>query len=111
MQVVRRVCFVFGVAFLSFCRAQAPTPPPVAAPPVVAPPATPPAVPQPPQSPSGPPPLTFQDLETFFDGILPLQLERSDIAGASVLVMKDGNILLLKGYGYADVKTKKPVDP
>ena len=40
-----------------------------------------------------------------------LQLERSDIAGASVLVMKDGNVLLQKGYGYADVKSKKPVDP
>ena len=51
------------------------------------------------------------DLTAFFDGILPLQLERSDIAGASVLVMKDGNVLLQKGYGYADVKTKKPVDP
>jgi CubicO group peptidase (beta-lactamase class C family) len=56
-------------------------------------------------------PLTQDDLTAFFDGILPLQLERSDIAGASVLVMKDGNVLLQKGYGYADFKSKKPVDP
>jgi CubicO group peptidase (beta-lactamase class C family) len=56
-------------------------------------------------------PLEQADLESFFDGILPLQLERSDIAGASVLVMQDGKVLLDKGYGYADVKTKKPVDP
>ena len=55
--------------------------------------------------------LDQADLTAFFDGILPLQLERSDIAGASVLVMKDGNVLLAKGYGYADVKKKKPVDP
>ena len=55
--------------------------------------------------------LTRLILTAFFDGILPLQLERSDIAGASVLVMKDGNVLLQKGYGYADVKSKKPVDP
>ena len=55
--------------------------------------------------------LDQADLTAFFDGILPLQLERSDIAGASVLVMKDGNVLLQKGYGYADVKSKKPVDP
>ena len=55
--------------------------------------------------------LDQADLSAFFDGILPLQLERSDIAGASVLVMKDGNVLLQKGYGYADVKSKKPVDP
>ncbi len=56
-------------------------------------------------------PLEAADLQAFFDGIFPLQLERSDIAGATVLVMKDGNVLLQKGYGYADVKTKKPVDP
>jgi CubicO group peptidase (beta-lactamase class C family)/cytochrome b561 len=55
--------------------------------------------------------LDQADLTAFFDGILPLQMERSDIAGASVLVMKDGNVLLQKGYGYADVKSKKPVDP
>lgn len=56
-------------------------------------------------------PLTPDDLEAFFDGIFPLQLERSDIAGASVLVMKDGNVVFEKGYGFADVKGKKPVDP
>ena len=56
-------------------------------------------------------PLNSADLEAFFDGILPLQLERSDIAGASVLVMQNGQILLQKGYGFADVKKKQPVDP
>jgi CubicO group peptidase (beta-lactamase class C family) len=55
--------------------------------------------------------LEASDLESFFDGIVPLQLERSDIAGASVLVMHDGEVLLQKGYGYADLKSKKPVDP
>jgi CubicO group peptidase (beta-lactamase class C family) len=55
--------------------------------------------------------LDQADLTAYFDGIFPLQLERSDIAGASVFVMKDGNVLLQKGYGYADIKTKKPVDP
>lgn len=55
--------------------------------------------------------LDQADLAAFFDGILPMQLERSDIGGASVVVMKDGNILLEKGYGYADVKQKKPIDP
>ena len=56
-------------------------------------------------------PLGSADLQSFFDGIFPLQLQRSDIAGASVLVMQDGKVLLQKGYGYANVKTKKPVDP
>jgi CubicO group peptidase (beta-lactamase class C family) len=60
---------------------------------------------------SAPPALTQGDLQAFFDGIIPLQLERSDIAGASVLVMKDGEVLLQKGYGFSEMKSKQPVDP
>jgi CubicO group peptidase (beta-lactamase class C family) len=56
-------------------------------------------------------PLEKADLEAFFDGIVPLQLERSDVAGATVLVMKDGKELLKKGYGFVDVAKKKAVDP
>jgi CubicO group peptidase (beta-lactamase class C family) len=55
--------------------------------------------------------LEAADLESFFDGIVPLQLERSDVAGASVMVMQNGQVLLRKGYGYSDLKNKKPVDP
>jgi CubicO group peptidase (beta-lactamase class C family) len=55
--------------------------------------------------------LEASDLDAFFDGIVPLQLERSDVAGASVLVMQNGQVVLEKGYGYADLKSKKPVDP
>ena len=53
--------------------------------------------------------LTAADVETFLDGIVPLQLKREDVAGAIVAVVKDGKQLLTKGYGYADVKQKKPV--
>ncbi|HMD40904.1 MAG TPA: serine hydrolase domain-containing protein [Candidatus Acidoferrum sp.] len=56
-------------------------------------------------------PLEKADLEAFFDGIVPLQLERSDVAGATVLVMKDGQVLLKKGYGFSDLTKKQPVDP
>jgi CubicO group peptidase (beta-lactamase class C family) len=55
--------------------------------------------------------LSRDDLEAFFDGIIPLQLERSDVAGATVLVMKDGTTLLQKGYGFSDLKKKQAVDP
>ncbi|MFP5250014.1 MAG: serine hydrolase domain-containing protein [Acidobacteriota bacterium] len=65
----------------------------------------------PPAAPSGNHPLDEADLQAFFDGIVPLQLERSDIAGASVLVMQNGTVLLQKGYGFADWKARKPVDP
>ena len=60
---------------------------------------------------SAPHVLEKADLEAFFDGIIPLQLERSDIAGATILVMKGGKDLLRKGYGFSDVSKKKPVDP
>jgi CubicO group peptidase (beta-lactamase class C family) len=62
-------------------------------------------------SPASTPALTEADLRAFVDGIMPLQLERGDIAGAVVLVVKDGQILFAKGYGYADVAAKKPVTP
>jgi CubicO group peptidase (beta-lactamase class C family) len=55
--------------------------------------------------------LQPSDLEAFFDGIIPLQLERSDVAGATILVMKDGQTLLQKGYGYADLTKKTRADP
>jgi len=55
--------------------------------------------------------LEKADLEAFFDGLVPLQMERSDVAGATVLVMKDGKELLKKGYGYSDITKKSPVDP
>jgi CubicO group peptidase (beta-lactamase class C family) len=53
--------------------------------------------------------LTAVDVETFLDGIVPLQLDREDIAGATIAVVKDGRQLFTKGYGYADVKHKQPV--
>jgi len=59
--------------------------------------------------PSGVHELTAVDVEAFLDGIVPLQLERDDIAGATVAVVKDGELLFAKGYGYADYEKKKPV--
>ena len=55
--------------------------------------------------------MTAGDIETFLDGLVPLQISHDDIAGATISVVKDGKILFAKGYGYADVKTKKPVSP
>jgi CubicO group peptidase (beta-lactamase class C family) len=55
--------------------------------------------------------LTAEDAQAWLDGLFPYALDKSDLAGAVVVVVKDGGILLAKGYGYADVATKKPVDP
>ena len=56
-------------------------------------------------------PLTQADLEAWLDGFLPYALGTGDIAGAVVVVVKDGEVLLQKGYGYSDVAARKPVDP
>jgi CubicO group peptidase (beta-lactamase class C family) len=59
--------------------------------------------------PSGVHELTATDVEAFLDGLVPLQLKSDDLAGATVAVVKDGKVLFARGYGYADVKQKKPV--
>jgi len=60
---------------------------------------------------SAPAQMTTADMAAFIDGIVPLQLAKDDIAGAVVVVVKDGKIVFEKGYGYADVKKKEPVKP
>ena len=57
------------------------------------------------------PTLTAADIESFLDGVMPLQLAREDIAGAVIAVVKDGKILFAKGYGYSDVAKRTPVSP
>jgi CubicO group peptidase (beta-lactamase class C family) len=60
---------------------------------------------------SPPPVLAAQDLEPFFDGLVPYAIRRGDIAGGVIVVVKDGKIVLTKGYGYADVTKRMPVVP
>src|SRR5438132_960996 len=55
--------------------------------------------------------LTAADLEAFLDGLMPAQLEREYIAGATIAVVRDGKVLLAKGYGFSDVEKRKPVSP
>ena len=67
------------------------------------------------QSPTGPPApaaatLTRADVEAWLDGFMPYALQRGDVAGAVVVVVKDGEVLLQKGYGYSDVEKRTRVD-
>ncbi len=55
--------------------------------------------------------LTAEDVNAWLDGYMPYALATGDLAGAVVAVVKDGQILTERGFGYADVATKKPVDP
>jgi CubicO group peptidase (beta-lactamase class C family) len=56
-------------------------------------------------------PLTAEDVSAYFDGMLPSEMERADIAGVIIVVVKDGQPLFERGYGLADVKAGQPVDP
>jgi CubicO group peptidase (beta-lactamase class C family) len=55
--------------------------------------------------------LTAEDLGVWLDGFMPYALRQGDVAGVVVVVVKDGNVLFEKGYGYADVRARRPVDP
>jgi CubicO group peptidase (beta-lactamase class C family) len=94
--------FLFALALTWRAAAQGPAPSPVFPP---APASSAPAIPEP----TGVHDLTKADLEAFLDALLPAQLQSRDMAGAVVAVVKDGQVLLAKGYGDADVAAKKPV--
>jgi CubicO group peptidase (beta-lactamase class C family) len=55
--------------------------------------------------------LTAADLDSFLDGFMPQQIEKADIAGAVIAVVKDGKVIFEKGYGYSDVEKKTLVSP
>jgi CubicO group peptidase (beta-lactamase class C family) len=57
------------------------------------------------------PQLDAADLSAWLDGRVPYALKSGDIAGAVIVVVKDGKVLLQKGYGLDDVAAKKPMDP
>jgi CubicO group peptidase (beta-lactamase class C family) len=49
-------------------------------------------------------------LEAFLDETMADHLERFELAGAAVTVVNDGEIVVSKGYGYADVSAQTPVE-
>jgi CubicO group peptidase (beta-lactamase class C family) len=55
--------------------------------------------------------LTRADAEAWLDGFMSFALPRGDIAGAVVVIVKDGQVLVQKGYGYSDVAKQTLVNP
>jgi CubicO group peptidase (beta-lactamase class C family) len=55
--------------------------------------------------------LTKADVDAWLDGFMPYALKAGAIPGAVVVVVKDGQPLTTRGFGYSDVKAQKPVDP
>ena len=56
-------------------------------------------------------PLTAQDLDAWLDGIMPYALASNDIAGAAIVVVRGGEVITKRGWGFADVAARRPVDP
>lgn len=51
--------------------------------------------------------LRSADLEAFFDGMIPLEMSKGDIAGGAIVVVKGDRVLFQKAYGYANVAKKR----
>jgi CubicO group peptidase (beta-lactamase class C family) len=101
MVPMKKIFFAFGILLLAIAPlgAQKPTPPPAQMGEAIA---------------NTMPPneghqLTAADADVFLDGLVPALLEHNDVAGAVIMIVKDGKVLYANGYGYSDVKTKKPV--
>jgi CubicO group peptidase (beta-lactamase class C family) len=56
-------------------------------------------------------PTTVEEMEAFVDGFMASQMKSGPVAGATVVVVKDGQVFFQKGYGYEDVEKQVPVDP
>ena len=95
----------------------APTPPPVSLPqPAARTPA-----PEPAPAPIAPPapaarlstgqPLPSAELEAFVDGVVKDAMAREHIAGATVSIVQNGQVVLKKGYGFSSLNPNRAVDP
>jgi CubicO group peptidase (beta-lactamase class C family) len=111
--IIRPISIALTMAIILMLTTLAPAQVPSIAPPKTVPPTGAPetAAQTPEVPPSGAHPLTKTDVEAWLDGFTPYALQRGEVAGAVVVVVKDGQVLLAKGYGYADVAARKPVDP
>lgn len=94
-------------------------PRPVVAPAAAAPkPVTPPAASAAPASttpalpaPTSHAPIATPELEAFVDGVVRRAMSRDHIAGVTLSVVQNGQVVLKKGYGFANIGQRKPVNP
>ena len=55
--------------------------------------------------------IDVADLEAFLDGVIEGRMETLHVAGVTVSVVHGGEMILAKGYGFADVQNRTKVDP
>ena len=83
-------------------------------------PGSPPASPAPASAPAPAPagarlragePIPATELETYVDGVVRQAMAADHIAGVTVSVVQNGQVVLKKGYGFAHLDPATPVDP
>src|SRR3569833_98245 len=55
--------------------------------------------------------MTPADVATFFNSRMPKMLKAGDVAGAVVVVVRDGRVIHAKGYGYASLGDRRAFTP
>jgi CubicO group peptidase (beta-lactamase class C family) len=106
MRAISLIATLLSASFAVAATAETLTPPPVPTTPLTPQTTSATATLEAPASPQ----LTRADVEAWLDGFMTFALQRGNIPGAVVVIVKDGQVLLQKGYGYADVEKRKPVD-
>ncbi len=98
-RAARAVTAAFCVLLTSLAPAMtgAQTPAPAAPPPVAAAPGVSPMVPA--------------ELEAFVDGVVRDAMTRDHVAGVTVSIVQNGQVVLKKGYGFDRLSPGRPVDP
>ncbi|WP_404712991.1 serine hydrolase [Sphingomonas sp. MMS24-J13] len=105
MHIIRKLALAFAaLALPAFAQAPTELRPTLLAPKPAT--ATSPAI-----APAGPANLTKPDVDAWLDGFMPYAIAAGEIPGAVVVVVKNGQVLTKRGFGYADRKAMKPVDP
>jgi CubicO group peptidase (beta-lactamase class C family) len=56
-------------------------------------------------------PIPPAQLESFVDGAVEVAMRKHGVVGVAVSVVQNGEVVLSKGYGYADRETGRRVDP
>jgi CubicO group peptidase (beta-lactamase class C family) len=56
-------------------------------------------------------PLTPESAEAFLDAFFASEQAKLQYIGAAVVIVKDGQVVAQKGYGYADAQRQEAVDP
>ena len=100
---------ILGLASLSVALAQTAQPTLVPAPEPLS--QTPQAEIPTPATQSGQQPLNADNVNAWLDGFMPIAIGKADIPGATVVVVKDGQLLTSRGYGFANTEKRTPVDP